>query len=368
MTGNGSIGVLVAAPSAQLRARIRNTLRDSGRMRILAETADGRSVMPLCEQTRPDVLVMHPMLTPVGSPGITEQLMKRCPRPILLISSGSATDQDELSAVRSCMAAGAVDVFAMPGGAQEQQIRDWNRGLVAAVTVVSRIRVVTQHAPRRSVTAELVPPSLVTPPLLVAAQEPAPAGYSVIAIGASTGGPAAITAVLTAIPASPAIPILLVLHVDPSFHPSLTRWLRNATGHRVRTAEPGETLIGAAGQVITAPPGRHLEVRNGLLMLTDSPPRHSCRPSVDVLFDSIAADCGPRSVACLLTGMGRDGAAGLLAVRKAGGITIAQDQATSVVYGMPAEAARLGAAQRVLPIDQIGLALNSVAARRTIVT
>jgi two-component system chemotaxis response regulator CheB len=103
-----------------------------------------------------------------------------------------------------------------------------------------------------------------------------------------------------------------------------------------------------------APPGRHLTVTGARLHLSTDPPRHSCRPSVDVLFESLALDCGDQVLACLLTGMGRDGAAGMLAIRRAGGFTIAQDEHTSVVYGMPREAALLGAAQIVLPLNRIG--------------
>ena len=106
-----------------------------------------------------------------------------------------------------------------------------------------------------------------------------------------------------------------------------------------------------------APPGRHLVLENGALRLSQAPERHSCRPSVDVLFESVAVDCGPDSLAVLLTGMGRDGAAGMLAVRRAGGRTIAQDEATSIVFGMPREAILLGAAEQVLPLPEIGSAI-----------
>ena len=114
--------------------------------------------------------------------------------------------------------------------------------------------------------------------------------------------------------------------------------------------------------VILAPPGRHLALREGRLRLTEDPERHSCRPSVDVLFESVARETGKDAVGCLLTGMGRDGAEGLLSIRRAGGITLAQDEATSVVYGMPREAALLGAVEHVLPLDQFAPALLRLAA------
>jgi len=114
------------------------------------------------------------------------------------------------------------------------------------------------------------------------------------------------------------------------------------------------------GRVLVAPPNRHLAVGNGRVCLTQEAERHSCRPSVDVLFESMAREYGPGTAACLLTGMGRDGAVGLLEVRRAGGLTIAQDEATSVVYGMPREAVRLGAAGQVLPLDRIGPTLAAL--------
>jgi two-component system chemotaxis response regulator CheB len=113
-----------------------------------------------------------------------------------------------------------------------------------------------------------------------------------------------------------------------------------------------------------APPGFHLTVRGGRLRMTKDPERHSCRPSIDVLFESLALEYGASTVACLLTGMGRDGAAGLLEIKRAGGHTIAQDEATSVVYGMPREAVMLGAADRVLPLVEIGPAIAQLVTAR----
>jgi two-component system chemotaxis response regulator CheB len=129
----------------------------------------------------------------------------------------------------------------------------------------------------------------------------------------------------------------------------------------VRIAEDGQPLEPG---VLVAPADRHLVVSGDRVRLTSDPERHSCRPSVDVCFESIARELGPRAVGCLLTGMGKDGAAGLLAMRRAGALTLAQDEKTSWVYGMPGEAVRLGAAQRVLPIDEITAALVSQVGRR----
>jgi two-component system chemotaxis response regulator CheB len=179
-------------------------------------------------------------------------------------------------------------------------------------------------------------------------------------LGASTGGPGALVEILQTLPLTFRVPLLIVLHINEPFGTAFAEWLDGQSALRVRYATDGEPLAAVGGRVVMAPPDRHLVVRDGRLRLTHDPERNSCRPSVDVLFESLAQEYGSSAAACVLTGMGRDGAAGLLAIRRAGGLTIAQDEATSVVYGMPQEAARLGAASRVLPLPEIGGVIASL--------
>jgi two-component system chemotaxis response regulator CheB len=150
------------------------------------------------------------------------------------------------------------------------------------------------------------------------------------------------------------------MHIGEPFGTAFADWLDSQTGQRVRYALHGEPMPRGAG-VVMAPPDRHLVLRDGRLWLSDAPERHSCRPSVDVLFECVAREYGAGAVAALLTGMGRDGAAGLLEIRRSGGLTLAQDEATSVVYGMPREAVRLGAAEHVLALVEIGRVLAASA-------
>jgi two-component system chemotaxis response regulator CheB len=183
----------------------------------------------------------------------------------------------------------------------------------------------------------------------------------VAVIGASTGGPGAIVEVLRRLPPTFQTPILFVMHISEPFGAAFADWLDGQTPRRVAHAKDGDPVASAAGRVVMAPGGQHLVVRDGRLRLTGDPERHSCRPSIDVLFESVAREYGAAAAGCLLTGMGRDGAAGLLAIRQAGGQTIAQDEATSIIYGMPREAVLLGAAERVLPLGEIGSALAVIA-------
>jgi len=197
-------------------------------------------------------------------------------------------------------------------------------------------------------------------------QQPEPfqnsARLRAVAMGVSTGGPRAIIDVLSGLPPGFPLPIFLVMHVGKLFTPAFAEWLDRQSSVRVGYAVDGELLPPyGEGRVLMAPPDSHLQLSQGKLRLTQDPERHSCRPSIDVLFESFAQEFGAEGVGCLLTGMGRDGASGLLAIRRAGGTTIAQNEATSVVFGMPREAILLGAAEQVLPLDQIAPRLGVLA-------
>jgi two-component system chemotaxis response regulator CheB len=229
--------------------------------------------------------------------------------------------------------------------------------------LVSRIRVITHLRGRlRTKTG----PTVVEPLVAASVRPPRPdarRSFAALVVGASTGGPGAVVDLFRALPADFPLPILLVLHIGEPFGVAFAEWLDGRIDRRVVFATDGEMLGATAGRVSMAPPGRHMVVREGRLGLNTDPERNFCRPSVDVLFESVARELGPSAIACLLTGMGRDGAAGLLAIRQAGGATIAQDEATCIVYGMPREAVLLNAAERVLPLDEIGPAVTGLAGR-----
>jgi two-component system chemotaxis response regulator CheB len=209
--------------------------------------------------------------------------------------------------------------------------------------------VITHPRARLSRPAEVPPPAADTPD----------GGLQVVAVGASTGGPGALTELLRALPAGFRTPVLCVQHIAASepFAVAFSDWLADQTGRSVSYARDGTPVRSLAGRVVLAPPDRHLYVRDSVVRLSDGPPRHSCRPSVDVLLESVAAGYGPAAAGCVLTGMGRDGADGLLRMRSRGAVTFAQDEASCVVYGMPREAAMLGAAAYVLPPARIAARL-----------
>lgn len=335
------IRVLVVEDSLTIRKRLCEVLGDNPALEVVGEAADGKSAIELCQSLRPDCITMDMVLPVMSGLSATEYIMAHCPTPILVVSA--STNRGELFKTYEALAAGAVDVLEKPSGHDDPD-ETWERRLIAAVQMVSRIRVITHPRGRLS--------SLARPPVASSSNGRAPG--RVLAVGTSTGGPGAIVEVLRGLDPSVRAPLLLVIHINEPFGTAFANWLDGQSERRVSQAVDGESLADHAGCVLMAPPDKHLTIERGRVRLTNDPERHSCRPSVDVLFESVAREYGGAGVACLLTGMGRDGATGLLAVRQAGGLTIAQDEATSVVYGMPREAALLNAAERILPLAEIG--------------
>jgi two-component system, chemotaxis family, protein-glutamate methylesterase/glutaminase len=342
--------VLVVEDSLTIRRHLCEIVSSDPGLELAAEAEDGKRAIELCEELHPDVVSLDMMLPVMSGLAATEYIMAYVPTPILIVSA--STNRAELFKTYEALAAGAVDVLEKPRG--DEFDPDWERRFTSALKLISKIKVITHPRARLG---SLGQPTSVPPVNGVPAIAPRQA--KVVAIGASTGGPGAIVEVLRALPGL-TVPVLLVLHIDEPFSAAFADWLDGQTSHPVAYARDGEPLASAAGRVVMAPPARHLVLAGGRLRLTADPPRHSCRPSVDVLFESLARECGVSVLGCLLTGMGRDGAAGLLEIRRAGGFTIAQDEGTSVVYGMPREAAQLGAAERVLPIGHIGSVIGQL--------
>ncbi len=346
------IRVLMVEDSATIRGRFEEILATDPELELVGTATDGKMAIELCEALRPNVVTMDMMLPTMSGLASTEYIMAHFPTPILIVSS--STNRGELFKTYEALAAGAVDVLDKPLG--DEVDGDWERRFLSTLKLVSRIKVITH--PRARLPASAKSSQAALPPRYdaVGGQD-----YDVIAIGASTGGPGAILEVLGALPPHFSLPIVMVLHINEMFAPAFAEWLDGQTTRRVAYARDGEPVESHAGRVVMAPPGQHMVVRGGRLHLSRDPERHSCRPSVDVLFESVADEYGSRAAAALLTGMGRDGATGLLDIRRAGGLTIAQDEATSVVYGMPREAAVIGAAMRILPLGEIGRAIGGLA-------
>lgn len=349
----GRTRVLVVEDSLTVRRYLVDVLGNTADFEVVGEAEDGKQAIELCQRLRPDVVTLDMMLPVMSGLTATEYIMAYCPTPILIISS--STNRGELFKTYDALAAGAVDVLEKPRDGESTV--DWQRKLIAAVKLVSRIRVITH--PRARLSEQLRHSVTLTASKVQTVESP----FRCVSIGASTGGPGAVLQILRGLEGFQ-LPILLVIHIGEPFGFAMADWLDGLSPLRVMTATHGQLLPQPGDpKVIMAPHAHHMVLRDGRLWLSDEPERHSCRPSVDVLFESVSRELGAASAACLLTGMGRDGAQGLKAIRRAGGVTWAQDEASSVVWGMPREAVQLGAAQEVLPLDRIADRLMTLARR-----
>ncbi|MBS2024385.1 MAG: chemotaxis-specific protein-glutamate methyltransferase CheB [Deltaproteobacteria bacterium] len=345
--------VLVVDDSRTVRGHLVDTILTDPDLEVAGEAETGKQAIELCLKLRPDVITLDMMMPVMSGLAATEYIMAHCPTPILVVSA--SVNRGELFKTYEALSAGAVDVLDKPRADGDTDA--WARRFLSTVKLVARIRVITH--PR----ARLLPLSS-TMPMPLGEVSPPHASTRLIAIGASTGGPGAVVEILRSLPETFDVPILLVVHIGQPFADAFAEWLDGQSSIPVRYAKDAEICPTSGTRIVLmAPPERHLVVRGGRLHLTRDPERHSCRPSIDVLFESIAREVGSGAAACLLTGMGRDGASGLLDVRRAGGRTVAQDEETSVVFGMPREAILLGAAERILPIGHIAPHLATLAPR-----
>lgn len=342
--------VLVADDSLTVRKYLAGLVQSDPALELVGEADNGKAAIELTEQLRPDVITLDMMMPVMTGLAATEYIMAYCPTPILIVSA--STNRGELMRTYDALAAGAVDVLDKTGSIENPA---WERKYLSTVKMVSRIKVITHPRGRLNGSRAARTP-----------QMPLPEGtFERVAIGASTGGPSAVLEVLRGLGESFPLPVLLVIHIGEPFGLAMAEWLDGLSPLRVRVAQDGEPLPGRGESgVIMAPHERHLEVAGGRLRLSSGPERHSCRPSVDVLFESLAREAGSSTIACLLTGMGRDGARGMLAIKQAGGVCIAQDEATSVIFGMPREAIVLNAATHVLPVGGVAPMLTALATSR----
>jgi len=282
----------------------------------------------------PAMVVLEVMGPSPEQQKLVERLMSDLPLPIALVVSSPLAK----SAAAALLDAGALEVISLPERLDSAALQALRRQLVllASIQVVRHPR---GRKRRTSTGLQAVRP-----------------GSFLVAIAASMGGPRALAGVLADLPRDFPAPVVICQHITPGFTDGLAHWLSAETGHRVHEATDGQRLL--KSEFFIAPAHLHLTVQqSGVVRLDDGPPEGGFKPSCDLLLRSVAQSFASRAIGVVLTGMGRDGAKGLQAIRKAGGHTIAQDKASSVVFGMPGEAVVLGAAELVLPLDAVGAQL-----------
>lgn len=336
------IRVFLVDDSAVARHGLRRLLNHDDGIEVVGEAADGQAALRQVPRVNPDIVLMDVVMPGLDGLETTRELMARHARPVVLVSELVGRDADLNF---RALEAGALDILGKPSACEIRDplvARRWSRQvqMLAGVPVITRRRQVE------------VPPK---------ASAKRPRKADLVCLGASTGGPPALHKILKALPQNPPWPVVVVQHITAGFTGGMARWLADVTGHQVELVERSTRFL--PGTIYVAPDHQHLELRGQRLVPSGNEPRLGHRPSIDVLFETAAmSKLAPRTVAVLLTGMGEDGARGLAALRRAGAWTVAQDEGSCVVYGMPRVAVDIDAACEVLSIEEISIHLAALGA------
>lgn len=338
--------VLVVEDSRPVRLHLKFCLEQAGDFDLLEPAEDGLAAVQRAVAEHPDVILMDLELPRLSGLEALRVIMTRQPCPVIVLSAqvGSEDCTNTFDALRS----GAVDVLPKPQGIEAGVMNAFATMLADRIRLMAQVKVVRRRFSTPGRVAQLDAP---------AEMADRPSG---VVIGSSTGGPAVLWALLSRLPAPFPLPVIVSQHIGPGFVAGMCTWL-SKSGHDVRTAKAGERPT--AGVVHVSPADAHLVLADEHTLALEPVGDAHHVPNVDLLFHSAARAWGPRTIALLLTGMGRDGADGMRAILDAGGLTVAQEGKSCVVNGMPAAAIEDGAARQVLtPAEMITL-LTGVAAR-----
>jgi two-component system chemotaxis response regulator CheB len=353
------IRVLIADDSSLMRRLLCDIIERAPDLRVVGTARDGVEAVDLAVDLRPDVIVLDVQMPRLDGLAALDQIMAGCPTPVVMVS-GVLDARQALQALDR----GAVEVVAKPSGPISIDVYKVATELVGKIRLASQVPVT--HIDRPGGADFPVCPDV--------APQPAPARFKhgrldlrrVIVVAASTGGPQAIEAIIPALPGDLAAAVIIVQHMPVGFTRCFAERLNQRSGLHVREARSGDVI--APGRAYIAPAGHHLLVSQrrtdlATLRLDQSPPLGGLRPAADVTMRSAAVAFGPATIGLVLTGMGTDGADGLRWIKACGGQTLAQDQTSSVVYGMPWAAVEAGVVDRVLSLTDIATELVKLVSR-----
>ena len=347
------IKVLVVEDSPVVREFLVHVLGADSDIHIVGTASDGEEAIEAVRRLQPDVITMDIHMPKMDGLEATRRIMETHPAPIVIVSG--STDPHDVAEMFRATEAGAVAILRRPAGFGHPEHEAAVKELVQTVKLMAEVKVVRRWPRMRREAA------LARPAEAVSGLRPMKVG--VVVLGASTGGPQVLQTILAGLPGDFPAPVLIVQHIAVGFVQGFVEWLAQSSALPVRLAAHGETIL--PGHVYVAPDEFQMKVeRGGKIVLTKDAPENGLRPSVSVLFRSIAEIYGRDAVAGLLTGMGRDGADELRQLKEKGAATFAQDKDSSVVHGMPGEAIRLDAVMFVLPPEKIAAVLTNLANSR----
>lgn len=316
-------------------------------LKVIGKVRSGAEALEFIKKQKPDVITMDVVMPKMDGFETTRQIMQQTPIPIIIISE--TCNHEHIDKSFMAVEAGALAVLGKPTGPSDVNFNEISREITNSIKTVSGIKLITRRY-QAAVNKEPQPVKKVASIPIKAVKVEA------VAIGASLGGPQAIEHLLKGLPETFPVPIFIVQHIANGFAKGLVDWLNTISPIKVYLAEHGRKAQPNA--IYVGPEQKHLEIGiGGVIRLTDEPPVDGLRPSISKMFNSMAVTYGKTGVGILLTGMGRDGADGLLQMKKHGGVTIVQNEESCIVYGMPGEAVRIHAEDYILPIDEIAPSL-----------
>lgn len=331
------IKVLVVDDSALARELIRAILTTDPGVTVIGEAADGQQAVAKVRELHPDIVTMDIEMPVMDGLQAIERIMAATAVPILVV-----TTRADAHTAYAAISKGALDLVVKPDVNLEDA-----REFIDKLKLLSRINVITHVAGRRAARDGAMAVKKAPRPVPVARTSD-----RIVAVASSTGGPEALSVILSRLPAELPCPIVVAQHISDGFVTGMVEWLNKLSKLHVKVASDGERV--AAGTVYVSPSEKHMQIAGGQrIAFLERHPKDIYRPSCDTLLSSVAAEYGSRSVGVILTGMGSDGVMGMRRIREAGGTTIAQDEETAVIFGMPKVAIESGCIQKILPFTEI---------------
>ncbi|MEO9959218.1 MAG: chemotaxis-specific protein-glutamate methyltransferase CheB [Alphaproteobacteria bacterium] len=350
MSSKRPIRVMIVEDERVVRLLLEHIIGDDPRLEVVASVGSGEEALETLPKVKPDVISLDIRLPGINGFEVTRRVMSEHPTPIVVVSA--SVQAEDLRISMNALRAGALSVVEKPVGVTSSAYSEMADRLCRNLMLMSDVRIVRQ---RNQSPQARKPVAVRPPPSSCSSNE---RDYRLLGLVASTGGPNALVEVLKCLGPEYPLPIALVQHITASFLEGFAAWLSEVSRFKVEIVSSPADMV--PGCIYLAPADRHLEVIGHRAIAVDAPKVSSQRPSGTVLFRSMARTVARRGIGVLLTGMGDDGAEGLLALREAGGHTIAENEATAVVYGMPKAAFNLGAVEEQLPLHKIGPRLKNL--------
>lgn len=358
------VRVLIVEDSPVVREHLRRIISADPRLAVAGIAASGEEALAIVDEVAPDVISMDIQLPGIQGFETTRRIMSQRPTPIVVVSG---IGLEEVNLTMQALKAGALGVVQKPVSSEHENYLAMANRLCTQLCIMSEVKVIRRRgagsrgldSPVASRPANHLPSPVVYP---ASSWRPSGNAFRILAVGTSTGGPNALLRLLTGLGADFPLPVAVVQHMTPGFMEGFAEWLSSVTPFQATVVSAPISLV--PGTVYLAPTDRHLVLNGCSASPDDGPPVGSHRPSANVLFSSLARSSGSSAIGVLLTGMGEDGALGLGELKTAGAFTIAEDETTAVVYGMPAAAVRLGAVRESLPLQGIAPRILELVASR----